>query len=90
VTGYLLLIPTVNGFTLDEVNGFPLGSTEPSVPPPSAEAVAGYLASLPAGQFPNVTAVARHLTEDDPDQRFELLIDLVVDGLAQRAASMAG
>jgi hypothetical protein len=51
--------------------------------------VAGYLASLPAGQFPNLIAVAAHFTDDDPDQRFELLLDLFVDGLAQRAARRA-
>ena len=58
--------------------------------PPSADAVAGYIASLPPDQFPNLTAVAGHCTDDDPDQRFELLIDLFVDGLAQRAALTSG
>ena len=83
VTGYLLLIATVNGFTLDEVTSPPPGDGSA---PPSPDAVAGYLASLPAGQFPNLIAVAAQFTDDDPDQRFELLLDLFVDGLAQRAA----
>ncbi len=48
--------------------------------------MASYLASLPADQFPNITAVAGHFIDDDPGQRFELLIDLFVDGLAERAA----
>ena len=85
VTGFLLLIPTVNGFTLDEVSGPQPGSQETSGAP-SADAVAGYMATLPVQQFPNLTAVARHFADDDPDQRFELLIDLFVEGLAQRAA----
>ena len=55
--------------------------------PPSPDAARDYLASLPPAQFPNLTAVADHFTDADPDQRFELLLDLFVDGLAQRATS---
>lgn len=103
VTGHLLLIATVNGFTLDEVSGPRPDDAQPDDPqpddpqrggkeasaPPSADAVAGYLASLPADQFPNLSAVARYFGDDDPDQRFDLLIDLFVEGLAQRAALAA-
>jgi hypothetical protein len=46
-----------------------------------------YLASLPPGQFPNLTALAGHFSAVDPDERFELLLDIFVDGLAQRAAA---
>jgi hypothetical protein len=78
---------------LDEVAnlqpGDPQGGGETSAPP-SAAAVAGYLASLPADQFPNITAVAGHFIDDDPGQRCELLIDLFVDGLAERAAPSQG
>jgi hypothetical protein len=52
--------------------------------------VADYLASLPVDQFPNITAVTGHFIEDDPGQRFELLIDLFVDGLAECAALSQG
>jgi len=32
-------------------------------------------------------ALAGHFTAADPDERFELLLDIFVDGLAQRAAA---
>jgi TetR/AcrR family transcriptional regulator, tetracycline repressor protein len=44
------------------------------------------MASLPPDRFPNLLAVADHFAVSDQDQRFELLIDLFVEGLAQRAA----
>ena len=40
-------------------------------------------------QFPNLIAVARHFGYADNDQSFELLIDLFVDGLAQRVGAQA-
>jgi len=43
--------------------------------------------SLPAGHFPNLTALSGHFTAADPDERFELLLDIFVDGLARRAAA---
>ena len=46
-----------------------------------------YLASLPPGQFPNLTALAGHFSAVEPGERFELLLDIFVDGLAQRAAA---
>ena len=48
--------------------------------------VRGYLGSLPADQFPSLTEVAEHFAETDQDARFELLLDLFVDGLAARAS----
>jgi hypothetical protein len=39
-----------------------------------------------ADQFSNVTEVAAHFADADQDARFELLIDLFVEGLARRAA----
>jgi len=84
--GHQLLIAVVNGFTLDETRGAQSASGEAPVPP-SPGAARDYIASLPPGQFPNLTAVADHFADAGPDQRFELLLDLFVDGLAQRAAS---
>jgi hypothetical protein len=46
-----------------------------------------YIASLPAAQFPNMTALADEFAFSDPNERFELLIDLFVDGLSRRASS---
>jgi hypothetical protein len=45
-----------------------------------------YIASLPAAQFPTMTALADEFALSDPDERFDLLIDIFVDGLSRRAA----
>jgi len=63
---------------------------ETSARPPSPGAVSGYLASLPPEKFPNLTALAGQFANAGTEQRFELLISLFVDGLAQRAGSAAG
>ncbi len=89
VQGYLLLIDTVNGFTLDET-GVEDGGT-PQLPPEELQKVADmardYIASLPAEKFPNMTELAGEFAFSDPDERFEMLIDIFVDGLARRAAA---
>jgi AcrR family transcriptional regulator len=104
VSGYLLLFALVNGFTMDEMAEPVTGSTGSSgldgvtgsdgsdgsdgggeLVSPSA--VSGYLASLP---FPNITAVAPHFAQWDNDVQFGMLVDLYVDGLAQRAAAASG
>ena len=96
VQGYLLLIETVNGFTLDETG---VGDTGPAGPdhsaPPgdaaslqeTADMARDYIASLPADLFPNMTGLAGEFALADPDERFELLLDIFVDGLARRAAA---
>jgi AcrR family transcriptional regulator len=86
VLGHHLLIATVNGFTIDETGE--AGEPPPDQPPPeqAATVVRDYLASLPPERFPNLVALADHIVAGDPDARFELLLDLFVDGLAQRAA----
>ena len=78
VGGLQLLMSIVIGFTVDETGQPPPGE-------PADAMVGGYLASLPADQFPHLVAVAGHMGEDGTDQRFELLLDFFVDGLAQRA-----
>jgi len=94
VAGHHLLIAVVNGFTLDETSpgqppGGPVGDPgtgDGTAPQPSPNAASEYLASLPPAQFPNLTVLAGHFTAADPDERFELLLDIFVDGLARRAA----
>ncbi|MGA6947439.1 MAG: hypothetical protein WBZ00_06765 [Solirubrobacterales bacterium] len=46
-----------------------------------------YLTSLPTEQFSNLKEVADHFAITDQDSRFELLLDLFVDGLAARVAA---
>jgi hypothetical protein len=50
--------------------------------------VRDYLASLPADRFPHLAGLADHFAISDPDQRFGLLLDLYVDGLAERARQL--
>ena len=47
-----------------------------------------YIAALPAGHFPNMIALADEFALSDPGERFELLIDIFVDGLSRRAARL--
>jgi AcrR family transcriptional regulator len=91
VQGYLLLIATVNGFTVDETGVDDDGPAGPdgNAPPSRQEAAdmaRDYVASLPAEQFPNMVALADEFAFADADERFEMLIDIFVDGLARRAA----
>jgi AcrR family transcriptional regulator len=86
VQSYLLLLSVVNGFTVDEA-GFDEAAAEDA---PPIEELAGqvgeYLNSLPAEQFPNLADVGEHFAMADQDARFELLLDLFIDGLAAKAA----
>jgi AcrR family transcriptional regulator len=87
VAGHQLLISIVIGFCIDETGE---GGRPPAEqPPPQAVAAMArdYLAALPADRFPNLVDLADHHADADADQRFELLLGIFVDGLAQRAAS---
>jgi hypothetical protein len=89
VLGQHLLISIVNGFTIDETGE---GGEPPADQPSPAEMgrmVRDYIASLPADRFPTMVALADHYEITDPDRRFELLLDLFADGLADRAAQEA-
>ena len=93
VQGYLLLIATINGFTIDEtgVDDSPADSdSRLPIAPEDLQQVADmardYIAALPAALFPNMTALADEFAFANPDERFELLIDIFVDGLSRRAA----
>jgi AcrR family transcriptional regulator len=95
VQGYLLLIATVNGFTLDET-GVEDGAGPDGAPPGdlavrqrAADMARDYAASLPAELFPTMTGLADEFALADPDERFEILLDIFVDGLAHRSATEA-
>jgi TetR/AcrR family tetracycline transcriptional repressor len=87
VQSFLLLMSVVNGFTMDET-GYEAETAAGAAPPleEGAAMVGDYLDSLPPDQFPNVLEVAGHFADADQDGRFELLLDLFVDGLARRAS----
>ena len=89
VVGHHLLISIVNGYTLDETGE---GGQPPAEQPPldeAARAIRDYLTSLPPDRFPSLVALADQFTFTDPDQRFEVLLDIYVDGLAKRAKASA-
>jgi hypothetical protein len=48
--------------------------------------VRSWTGKLVAGQFPNMVGLADEFAFADADERFEMLIDIFVDGLARRAA----
>jgi AcrR family transcriptional regulator len=89
VQGFLLLIATVNGFTVDETGVEDSGAPDrdPVHLAEAAEMARDYIASLPTNLFPNMTSLASEFALADPDERFELLLDIFVDGLARRAAA---
>jgi Tetracyclin repressor-like, C-terminal domain len=79
-----LIFVVINAFALEDI----APGTVTGTPPDEFSAmITGYVASLPAEQFPNLVAVAPAFAADDLDARFELLLDLFVDGL--RAACKA-
>ena len=85
VTAHQLLISIVLGFAIDETGE---GGHPPADQPPPETAAAtarDYLAALPGERFPNLVALAGHFADADADQQFELLLDIFVAGLAQRA-----
>jgi AcrR family transcriptional regulator len=88
VHSYLLMISVVNGFTLDE-SGYSDAAPEgaPAVDE-AAQMVRTYFESLPEEQFSNLKQVAEYFSMTDQDARFDLLIDLFVDGIAARAVAV--
>jgi AcrR family transcriptional regulator len=90
VQGYLLLISAINGFTTDETGGGerPAAGGEAAGGPSQEELagmITGYFAGLPPEHFPNLTKLAGEFALTDNDERFELMLDIFVDGLARRA-----
>jgi len=79
----------VNGFTLDEtgVEDSDALERDPARLQEVADMARDYIASLPADLFPNMTGLAGEFALADPDERFELLLDIFVDGLVRRAAA---
>jgi AcrR family transcriptional regulator len=86
VAGHQLLMPTVIGFAIDETGEGGHPPADAPSPEAAAEAARDYVASLPADRFPHLVALAGHYGNADADARFELLLDIFVDGLARRAA----
>ncbi len=76
-SAYLLTI-VVNAFALEDASA--AGGVDAD-----AEAISAYFASLPADRFPNLTELADDFFAGSMDDRFELLLDVFMDGLEARA-----
>ncbi|MGA8040119.1 MAG: TetR/AcrR family transcriptional regulator [Acidimicrobiia bacterium] len=48
---------------------------------PMTQRMGEYLSSLPADEFPNITAVLPEMVAGDSDERFEFAVDLMIRGL---------
>ncbi len=83
VAGHHLLFSVVIGFCIDETGE----GGRPPEDPPGEDMARAYLVSLPAERFPHLVELAEHIAAPDADERFELLLDVYVDGLAQRASA---
>jgi AcrR family transcriptional regulator len=86
VQGYLLMISTVNGFMLDEVGDAQPGAPS-GVPQEAADMASQYVASLPTDRFPNMVALAPEFARADPDERFELLLDIFIGGIVRHVGT---
>ncbi len=91
VQGFLMMLEVVNGFTLDEtgVSGEEL-PPDPAARAEAGDMVTGYLKQLPGERFPNLNELAGEFALADNDERFDLLIEVFVDGLARHAAGRDG
>jgi AcrR family transcriptional regulator len=96
VQGYLLLLAAVNGFTVDETgvedadhagDQGALANMDAATLQEAADMARDYIASLPPERFPNMVSLADQFALSDADERFEMLIDIFIDGLARRSAS---
>jgi TetR/AcrR family tetracycline transcriptional repressor len=80
---------------LNYVNGFVLFQTAPLSAAQTKGARRGaifaklrrQLAALPPATYPNSVALARELTSDAPDARFEFGLDLLIEGLERKTTS---
>jgi len=88
VQGYLLLIDTVNGFTMDETGSRTAAARNS---PGRAAEGRGHGPRLhrlaPGRAVPEHDRAGSEFAFSDPDERFEMLIDIFVEGLARRAAA---
>jgi len=79
-----LLMIVVNGFCLEENVRLKSPGGGDASPEQVVQMVRDYFGSLPPERFPNLIAVAGEFTDADMDARFDLLLELFVDGLAAR------
>jgi AcrR family transcriptional regulator len=87
VAGSQLLMIVVNGFSLEENVSLKSPGGGDASPEEVVKMVRDYFGSLPPERFPNLVAIAAEFTDADMDARFELLLDLFVDGLATRSGT---
>ncbi|HXF72761.1 MAG TPA: TetR/AcrR family transcriptional regulator [Actinomycetota bacterium] len=72
----------VGAFVYEESLGLGSPSGEDRPPQEVVAMIRDYLASLPPERFPNITAMVDELMGPDPDERFELGLEVLLRGLA--------
>jgi AcrR family transcriptional regulator len=86
VAGHQLLFSIVMGFAIDETGEGGQPPADRPAPEDAAAMARAYLTSLPSDRFPHLVELADQISAADADQRFELLLDVFVGGLAHRAS----
>jgi TetR/AcrR family transcriptional regulator, tetracycline repressor protein len=74
----------VSAFLLEEASGLGSPDGDDASPEEVLREIRGYFASLPAGRFPNLSALANEVTGGDPEDRFEFGLGLLLDGLERQ------
>lgn len=87
VTGHHLLTACVNGYTIDETGDGAASAADQPPPEEIGRMARDYVSALPADRFPNLVALADQFTLVDADRRFDLLLDIYIEGLARHAAA---
>jgi TetR/AcrR family tetracycline transcriptional repressor len=77
----LLLTDYVTNFVLEENRSQAIADAFQA--DDGGNAVRDWFAALPADQYPSLVALAPHLTESDPETRFEFGLNTLLDGLPQ-------
>jgi hypothetical protein len=62
--------------------------TDQAMTPEMVAAMGQWFASLPAGRFPNIHALAGAMMAGDADERFEWGADVIIRGLATYATNI--
>lgn len=79
-----LLTIVVNAFSLEDSNALRAPGGGEADPEETGRMISAYFASLPADRFPNLTELADDFFAGTMDDRFELLLDVFIDGLVAR------
>jgi hypothetical protein len=84
--GAWLLALLIDGFAIEDDRSMRAVSHW-DLPPKELATARDYLSSLPSDRFPNMSSIAAEMGSGKPDEAFDVLIDVFIDGLAARASN---